>query len=124
MLYYTVRYNGAGESSCFEVVEKTYLQFLSSHNRQHDCTDCTKLCNTVYYAVLPLMNDYIHSKHVEQTKNCVINMIVRIVHLCILRSDSLLSCDVMALACSLSSVFRYTILLYSASPIDLFACTR
>ena len=24
---------------------------------QHDCTDCTKLCNTVYYAVLLMMND-------------------------------------------------------------------
>ena len=23
----------------------------------HDCTDCTKLCNTVYYAVLLMMND-------------------------------------------------------------------
>ena len=44
------RYNSAGES------------------RLHDCTDCTKLCNTVYYAVLLTMNDYIRSKHVEQTK--------------------------------------------------------
>ena len=29
----------------------------SSYTRQHDCTDCTKLCNTVYYFVLLLMND-------------------------------------------------------------------
>jgi hypothetical protein len=35
----------------------------------HDCTDCRRLCNTVYYAVLLTMNDYIHSKHVEQTKS-------------------------------------------------------
>ena len=32
----------------------------------HDCTDCTKLSNTVYYAVLLVMNDWIRSKHVEQ----------------------------------------------------------
>ena len=32
--------------------------------------DCTKLCNTVYYAVLLTMNNQILSKHVEQTKNC------------------------------------------------------
>ena len=31
------------------------------------------LCNTVYYAVLLMMNDQIRSKHVEQTKNCGIN---------------------------------------------------
>ena len=29
----------------------------SSYTRLHDCTDCTKLCNTVYYAVLLMMND-------------------------------------------------------------------
>ena len=37
---------------------------------RYDCTDCTKLCNTVYYAVLLMMNDQIRSKHVEQRKNC------------------------------------------------------
>ena len=36
------RYNRAGESSW---------------TRLHDCTDCTKLCNTVYYAVFLMMND-------------------------------------------------------------------
>ena len=35
------RYNRAGET------------------RLHDCTDCTKLCNTVYYAVLLMMKDLI-----------------------------------------------------------------
>ena len=29
----------------------------NSYTRLHDCTDCTKLCNTVYYAVLLMMND-------------------------------------------------------------------
>ena len=29
---------------------------------------CTKLCNTVYYAVLLMMNEWIRSKHVEQQK--------------------------------------------------------
>ena len=49
----------------------------SSQTRLHDCTDFTKLCNTVYYAVLLMMNDQIRSKHVEQKlwnkidyKNC------------------------------------------------------
>jgi hypothetical protein len=28
------------------------------------------LCNTVYCALLLMMNDQILSKHVEQTKNC------------------------------------------------------
>ena len=32
------------------------------------------LCNTVYYAVLLMMNDWILSKHVEQTKNCGIKI--------------------------------------------------
>ena len=39
------------------------------------------LCNTVYYAVLLMMNDYILSKSVEETKNCGIKLIIRIVHL-------------------------------------------
>ena len=53
------RYNRAGESS---------------QTRLHDCTDCTKLCNTVYYAVLLMMNDQFRSKHVQQTKNCGIKI--------------------------------------------------
>ena len=44
------------------------------NTRLHDCTDCTKLCNTVYYAVLLMMNDQIRSKHVEQTTNCGIRI--------------------------------------------------
>ena len=32
------------------------------------------VCNTVYYAVLLMMNDHIRSKHVEQTKNCGIKI--------------------------------------------------
>ena len=47
---------------------------ITQATRLHDCTDCTKLCNTVYYAVLLMMNDYIRSKHVEQTKNCGIKI--------------------------------------------------
>ena len=39
------------------------------------------VCNTVYYAVFLMMDDWIRSKHVEQRKNCGINLIVRIVHL-------------------------------------------
>ena len=39
------------------------------------------LCNTVYYAVLLMMNDQILSKHVQQTENCGIKLIIRIVHL-------------------------------------------
>ena len=35
---------------------------------QHYCTDCTKLCNTIYYPVLLMMNGQIRSKHVEQKK--------------------------------------------------------
>ena len=50
------RYNRAGESSW---------------TRLYDCTDCTQLCNTVYYAVLLMVNDQIRSKHVEQTKKSV-----------------------------------------------------
>ena len=48
---------------------------------KHDCTDCTKLCNTVYYAVLLMMNDYIRSKHTEQREGCGIKLVIRIVHL-------------------------------------------
>ena len=50
ILCYTVWYNRADESSC------------------------SKLCNIVYYAVFLMMNDYIHSKYVEQTKNCGIKI--------------------------------------------------
>ena len=39
-----------------------------SQTRPHDCTDCTRLYNTVYYAVLLMKNDQIRSKHVEQIK--------------------------------------------------------
>ena len=44
------------------------------YTRLQDCTDCTELCNTVYYAVLLMMNDWIRSKHVEQIKNCGIKI--------------------------------------------------
>ena len=30
---------------------------------------CTKLCNTVYYAVLLMMNDWTRSKHVKETNS-------------------------------------------------------
>ena len=64
-------------TQCGTVVQATlaalklwsYLQLQSSQSCLHDCT---KLCNTVYYAVLLMMDDWIRSKHVEQTKNCEI----------------------------------------------------
>ena len=56
ILYYTVwynRYNLAGESRLVCAIVPIVL------------------CNTVYYAVLLMMNDWILSKHAEQTKKTV-----------------------------------------------------
>ena len=58
------RYNRVGESSC---------------SKQLDSPDSTivptVLCNTLYYAVLLLMNEGIRSKRVEQTKKKLWNKI-------------------------------------------------
>ena len=46
-----------------------------------------KLCNTVYYTVLLMMNYYVRSKHVKQTKGCGIKkMTIRIVHLLVINT--------------------------------------
>ena len=63
----------------------TLLQASLAALKQLDSPDSTNvpivLCNTVYYAVLLMTNDKIRSKHAEQTKNCGIKLIIRIVHL-------------------------------------------
>ena len=52
------------------IVVKLIL-LCAGETRLHDCTE---LCNTVYYAVLLMMNDQIRSKHVEQKTNCGIKI--------------------------------------------------
>ena len=61
--------------------EHGIIYCITQYNRYNRAGDsrlaCTivpivpKLCNTVYYALLLLMNDWIRSKHVEQTKKIV-----------------------------------------------------
>ena len=58
ILYYTARYNRAGQSRLACTVVPIVL------------------CNAVYQAVLLIMNEKIPSKHVQQTKNCGIKKIV------------------------------------------------
>ena len=47
-----------------------YTVWYNRYNRAVSTIVPIVLCNTVYYAVLLMMNNWIRSKHVERTKNC------------------------------------------------------
>ena len=50
---------------------------LVGHHQEHSIIYCITqfgTIDTIYYAVLLMMNDWIHQKHVEQTKNCGIKI--------------------------------------------------
>ena len=72
ILYYTVQ--SCLQHDCIDCTKLCNTVQSVQSCLQHDCTDCTKMCNTVYYAVLLMMNDQIRSKHVQQTKNCRIKI--------------------------------------------------
>jgi hypothetical protein len=64
-------YNRAGESSCYEVVGKSFRQLHSSSTR---LPDCTKLPDTLYYAVLLTMNEF---ETCRARKNCGIKIVYK-----------------------------------------------
>ena len=54
--------------------EHGVIYCITQYNRYNRAYSMIVLCNTVYYAVILMMNDQIRSKHVEQTKYCGIKI--------------------------------------------------